>query len=111
MRTPAGTDPSVRPVFSAVATHKRDEKTTKTLAITAQHIDIRQMIQASEFTIHGTDTPLNKMPEADQFMVCLRIPHAAKKELRRSLIPESVNFWPKASPIIDITRWDRVRYG
>lgn len=86
-------------LFLAAWGKEQDDKTEKVLAIEsqhvdilrkafaigAQHIDIRQMVQAAEFTIHGSDTPLNEFYEADQFMVRLNIPKAAKPMLRKYL--------------------------
>lgn len=75
----------VRPLFQEAFRRGGGKGTGKTLAIAAQQVDIRQMIQASEFTIHGSDTALNEMPEAEKFMVRIRIPADAKPVLRTSL--------------------------
>ncbi len=75
----------VSPLFQAAYELGKDPEAGKTLAIMAQHIDIRQMVQASEFTIHGSDTPLDQIPEADQFLVRIRIPQEAKSTMRKCL--------------------------
>ncbi len=49
-----------------------------------QH-DLRLVMQLSTFTVHGSATPLNKLPNADDFLVRFDIPAAAKEGFARSL--------------------------
>jgi len=57
----------------------------KTLAISSRHFDLRQMVQLSEFTIHGTPQPMNEHDDAVDFLIRMDIPSSAKKPLTRSL--------------------------
>lgn len=59
--------------------------TGQTLAIIAPHNDLRQMVQASEFTIHGSPQPLNEHPNAGDFLIRINIPSVAKAGLKQSL--------------------------
>lgn len=57
----------------------------KVVAISAQHVDVRQMVQASEFTLHGTSQPINELQNADQFLINIKIPAAAKRKISQTL--------------------------
>ena len=57
----------------------------RVVAITAQHVDVRQMVQASEFTLHGTSQPINDLQNTDQFLVSIKIPAAAKRGISQAL--------------------------
>jgi hypothetical protein len=76
--------PTVAPLFDAAFSLQK-AKTGKTLAICTDHTDLRQMVQASQFTIHGEDKPLEEDPSAPQFMVRITIPHGAKAVLKNYL--------------------------
>ena len=53
------------------------------LAINTQHVDIRQMVQASQFTIHGTNTPITALEGARDCLVSITIPSSVKKSFRQ----------------------------
>lgn len=78
--------PKSRPVFSNVWSNPAEKvEAPNILAINTQHIDIRQMIQASEFTIHGSETRINDLPDADQFLVSITLPATSKPAYRQIL--------------------------
>ena len=74
----------------------RNAASQETLAILARHSDLRQMVQQSEFTIHGSPQPLQDHPDMAQLLVRIDIPASAKEEFSQSLallrISESVLF-------------------
>lgn len=77
---------AVRPVFSGAWQNPPNENSKKdVLAINAQHVDVRQMVQASEFTIHGTETGINELPSAHEYMIKIIIPSSAKAGLLQAL--------------------------
>lgn len=56
------------------------------LAIHVPLLDIRQLVQHSQCTIHGSATPLNRFPHAERFLVRVLIPHDVKEDLRNCLV-------------------------
>jgi hypothetical protein len=54
------------------------------LAINAEHIDVRQMVQSSVFTIHGRATPLQDFDGAERFLFSITIPACAKPGFRQA---------------------------
>lgn len=85
-------DPRSQPVKKIVddAWSQDTKSPNHNLAITSQHVDIRQMIQASEFTIHGSEMGI-EMAGTDKFLYALEIDKSAKKELRRVLRLLNIN--------------------
>jgi len=75
----------VLPFFANAFSSSGQKDIKKILAISSQHIDTRQLLQASEFTIHGYEQPLNELSQADKFMVRIIIPVEAKPKLKESL--------------------------
>ena len=76
----------VQPIFAdAWKGASSAPESAKVLAITAQHIDVRQMVQSSEFTLHGTPHPIEELQNADRFVVQIKIPSAAKRGIQQSL--------------------------
>jgi FRG domain len=75
----------VQPLLEAASSDVLSNADGKALAIGSQHIDIRQMVQLSQFTIHDTTTPLNNMPKANEFLRSIRIPSTSKHVLREQL--------------------------
>lgn len=76
----------VRPLFDeAWKAVPRDHSKAKVFAITAQHVDVRQMVQSSEFTLHGTAHPIEELPSADRFVIRIKIPSTAKCEMKQML--------------------------
>lgn len=55
------------------------------LAINTQHVDVRQMVQASEFTIHGSESPISKLPNSEIFLISITLPKASKNAFRQTL--------------------------
>ncbi len=53
------------------------------LAINTQHVDVRQMVQASQFTIHGSNTPITGLGNAGECLVSITVPSKAKLALRQ----------------------------
>lgn len=65
-------------------------------AIAPSHIDIRMLIQASNFTIHGNNKPLNSYENSTKYLHKFKIPadrkSRIKKDLNRIGITESYLF-------------------
>jgi len=61
------------------------EKTNATniLAINTQHVDVRQMVQASQFTIHGANTSIDELEGASDCLVSISIPKTVKNSFRQ----------------------------
>ena len=78
-------NPIVSPVFKAAFKSERPAASDKTLAISAQHINLHQVIQGSEFTIHGSQQPLDDHPDAAEFLVRIDVPPSAKAGLKQSI--------------------------
>ena len=79
-------NPRVKKLFANV--WKSSGKTldaTETIAINTQHVDVRQMVQASQFTIHGSDIPLAELDNAENFLVLITIPKGVKNAFRQIL--------------------------
>jgi len=77
------TNIKVRPLFGqAFAGKQNDEKGyEKIAAVITDHQDIRQMIQASAFTVHGVNTSLSEHRLSDNFLIRYEVPAVAKKSL------------------------------
>ena len=76
----------VRPIFDdAWKSTPSEHGKAKVLAITAQHVDVRQMVQSSEFTVHATPHPIEELQNADRFVVQVKIPSAAKRGMQQAL--------------------------
>ena len=61
------------------------EKNTSTLAVLTDQLDVRNVVQHSTYTIHGSSQPLERMEGNHLFLEKHEIPAAAKEELFRSL--------------------------
>ncbi len=59
--------------------------TPETIAINTQHVDVRQMVQASQFTIHGSETDMVELPNSKTFLCSITIPAASKNAFRQVL--------------------------
>jgi hypothetical protein len=55
------------------------------VAIRPVEVDIRSMVQLSEFTIHGTKLILDDLPGSDDFIIKYEIPAIIKSDLREGL--------------------------
>ena len=79
-------NPEVRKVFDNVwKTSRGKVDAPNILAINTQHVDIRQMVQASQFTIHGSDTSVTESPDADKYLISITVPKVMKKSFRQVL--------------------------
>ena len=81
----------------------------KIVAILANQIDIRMLVQLSAFTIHGTAKPLEDLENSDKFLIKFDIPASAKAGLMADLatlgIRES-NLFPDLEHLAqDIVAW------
>lgn len=56
-----------------------------TLALETIHLDIRQMVQKSEFTIHGSSDPIENHANRDKFLAKITIPFSSKETFRIGL--------------------------
>ncbi|MHC4941591.1 MAG: FRG domain-containing protein [Planctomycetota bacterium] len=54
-------------------------------AIMTEQMDVRQMVQFSTYTIHGTNVPINQMPGMEKYLVQYEIPASAKPQLLQAL--------------------------
>jgi len=79
-------NPTAQKVFNNVWKNP-DEKVEapNILAINTQHVDIRQMIQSSQFTIHGSDVALTELKDAERYVISIIIPKAVKSAFRQIL--------------------------
>ncbi len=62
-----------------------EDPDTRTLAVQMKQSDLRHMVQQAVVTIHGTDTPIEKLPEPESFLTQIRIPAASKSAFRQIL--------------------------
>jgi len=82
---PVADDWRVSGVFESAFRGNKTAHSDKIIAFPAPHTDLRQMIQASEFTIHGVPQPLDEDPNAGEFLVRIDVPSTAKEDLKDSL--------------------------
>ena len=77
-------NPTARKVFDNAWVNPGEKKdATNILAINTQHVDIRQMVQASQFTIHGINTSLHELDGASEYLVSIIIPREFKEAFRQ----------------------------
>lgn len=57
----------------------------ETIAINTQHVDIRQMVQASQFTIHGSELAITELENPQTFLTSIIVPRTAKVAFRQIL--------------------------
>lgn len=82
---------------------------SKIVAVFANQVDVRMLVQLSAFTIHGTATPLEDLKNSNKFLIKFEIPASAKKGLREDLfklgISES-NLFPDLEHLAkDVAMW------
>jgi hypothetical protein len=76
----------IKPLFNNVwAALSNKVEAPQILAVNTQHIDVRQMVQASEFTIHGSESPISELPDSDKFLVSITLPKESKIAFRQTL--------------------------
>ena len=61
------------------------ESGQKTMAVMAPEVDIRMLLQSSNFTIHGANMPLNNIDSSAVFLKKYVIPYAAKPIIIQTL--------------------------
>lgn len=74
----------VAPLFDAAFGVASSTK-YKTVAVAPAEVDLRLMVQLSQFTVHSVDTPLEELSKCDTFLRKYAIPAEAKKRLREWL--------------------------
>lgn len=52
------------------------------VATNTSETDIRMLVQKSEFTIHGTSTPIEELPNSENFLLRFVVPSSAKPGLK-----------------------------
>lgn len=62
-----------------------DGKDQRTLAVLTDQLDVKQVVQYSAFTIHGTDCAINRFMGWEKFLVKYEIPITAKSGLLQAL--------------------------
>ena len=62
-----------------------DNPDSRILSVVTEQSDPRHMAQQSAFTIHGIDTPIEDLPEANSYLVKIRIPSETKQSFRQLL--------------------------
>ena len=70
---------------------KTVENSNYNIAFIAQHIDMRQLIQASEYTIHSLATPLEEMEESSEFVGKIILPRSQIDGLKKLLLVLNIN--------------------
>ena len=63
-----------------------EEHRKKTVAVILDEIDSRMMVQQGRFTIHGTSTPLNRLPQTENYLAKFEVPDSARAYLRNDLV-------------------------
>ena len=62
--------PPVQNVFANVwKTPVQQIEAPEIIAINTQHVDVRQMVQASQFTIHGSELSITEVENAEMFLI------------------------------------------
>ena len=77
-------NPETKALFDAPF-DRTAEESDKIVAVMANQIDPRMMVQLSGFTIHGSRNPLDSLPKSDQFLVEYEIPATAKEKIKNQL--------------------------
>lgn len=79
-----GSDPAPK-LFRQAFTRAATDTNKPIIAIGANQVDIRMLVQLSEFTLHGEATPLDQLPNHDKFLSKYLVPPAAKLAIKQSL--------------------------
>ena len=76
-------NPLVKPlIFSPFVGGKPKEAV---VALISDEIDIRMLVQLSAFTVHGFPTPIEDLPQKENFLIKFTVPKEAKPSLRSAL--------------------------
>ncbi len=73
------------------AFHRTSSKTGKIAAVLPDRSDLRQIIQQSMFTVHGTDKAISTLEKADTFLRKISIPKTAKSTMQMALQQLSIS--------------------
>ena len=74
-----------KPIVSEAFNVNSHNPDRKIVAVNPEQADIRQLIQQSEFTVHGSPTPMENLNESDMFLGKILIPSNAKVAFRQLL--------------------------
>lgn len=99
---PNDEEPAGAAILEAFGKIKVPEGDKKILAIASRHFDLRQMMQASEFTLHGKEQPIEDLEDANKFLVRVEIPSEAKPKIRHELMLLNVE---ESSLFPDLAHW------
>ncbi len=80
-----GGEDTNRPYFAPAFLEKRNKKSEAILSVLTDQFDLRHMVQSSAFTIHGISTPLNEVPNVEDFLVKIKIPKKEKLYFKDTL--------------------------
>ena len=61
------------------------QQTGHILAMTGPQVDLRMLVQSAAFTIHGSRTPLNELPDKDKIVAEIIIKQNDKRFVREAL--------------------------
>lgn len=78
---------------------------TLTLAVSTEEIDIRMLVQQAACTIHGTNQPLDDLPENDRFLFRYVIPKSAKSQIREDLARVGIEEWTLFPDLDHLSRY------
>lgn len=75
----------VKPIFKEAFRVNEKNPDRRIVAVHTEQIDVRQLVQQSEFTIHGSPTPMEDLIENEKYLGKILVPSSAKKDLRLML--------------------------
>ncbi len=81
----APTSPLASSLFHEALGVHRGEPSNRIVATNSFQSDIRMLVQLSEFTLHGVPTPIEELPNKEEFLMQFIIPKAAKSKLKALL--------------------------
>ena len=74
-----------KPIVSEAFNITSHNPNRRIVAVNPEQADIRQLIQQSEFTVHGSPMPMENLNESDMFLGKILIPSNAKVAFRQLL--------------------------
>lgn len=75
----------IKPIFKEAFTVNEKNPDRRIVAVHAEQADVRQLVQLSEFTIHGSQMPMENLIENEKFLGKILIPSSAKEKFRLML--------------------------
>jgi len=101
-------DPVVASLFKPPFREEAPQE-PKIVAVFANQVDVRMLVQVSAFTIHGIATPLEDLKDRDKFLVRFDIPASAKDRLQEELLQLGIresNLFPDLEHLAkDVATW------